>query len=152
MKTLRSTLLAFVAFAALAISTPAFALDPHDAQVTSTTDYSTTTTTTPQTLTILTLTTHAVNAGTNSYLISADVSYEVPSGTPLYFQLANAGTAIAGTLVKVNNAGRISIHTEVENIAASVAITLQAVVKTSTTPVKIAQADLVINGQAGATQ
>ena len=139
--------------ALLAFVLPAFALDPHDAQVSNvTTAASTTSTSAAQAVTVATLTTHAVNAGTNSYIIMAQVDFEAPSGGAVTLQLTNDGTAIAGTARLVSNQGGVTLMAEVENIAVSKAITIQAVIAPSGATFKVNKASLVINGQAGATQ
>lgn len=94
-------------FAAL----PAMALDPHDAQVTSLTaalnlNNSASTATTYANVAGFTLTTHAVNSGTNSYLIDAWVTFAEGS------QAANAVTVDLTTTVS-------SVTTEVPNTAIS---------------------------------
>lgn len=131
---------------------PAYALDPHDAQSIQASQIQGVTSATPQTITLLTLTTHAVQAGVNSYFIWATVKFSVPLGGDYTLQLANGGTAIAATVVKIAGEGYVTLMTEVESIAASTAITLQTVCTLSGEPYKFPTATLVINGQAGNTQ
>ncbi len=147
------SILAFIcALALISFSTPAFALDPHDAQVSHVSAQSVTSTTTAYSGTITSLTTVAVNSGTNSYLIFATVDYEAPSGGAVTLQLTNDGTAIAGASRVVSNSGSVTLMTEVEGIAASKVIALKALIAPSGATIKISKASLVINGQAGATQ
>lgn len=149
MKKTFSTLLAIVA---LAFTAPLFALDPHDAQSVTVREFSTITTTTPQTVDITSLTTHAVNSGTNSYIYTADLGYDVPSGGAVTFQLTQGTTPIATTLTKVSTTGHVVLTAEVESVATSTVVKLQAVAKYATTPIKVGKATLTIVGLAGATQ
>lgn len=141
-----------LALALLGLPLVSFALDPHDAQSINALSTQGVTTTTPQTITLLTLTTHAVNSGTNSYFIWATVKFDLPLGGDYTLQLANAGTAIASTVIRISGQGYVTLMTEVESLAVSTALTLQVVCKNSGDPYKFPTATLMINGQAGATQ
>src|ERR1700731_4297565 len=70
------------------LSLPALALDPHDAQTAAVT--ATTlpvSTSAAQVTSLLSLTSHAVNSGTNSYFVWANVRYSGPLGDAVHLQL-----------------------------------------------------------------
>lgn len=137
--------------AVVLMALPVFALDPHDAQSVNVTNVNNVATTAPQTFTIATLTTHAVNSGTNSYICTANIAYEVPSGGQVSFQISKGGVAISAVRT-VSNGGHITITCEAESVATSSVITIQAVANNITDPVRVGSATLTILGLAGATQ
>jgi len=151
MKSLKSIILTFVAALALMATPSVFALDPHEVKSTTTTAYSTTTTATPQTLTIATITLTGCNSGTNSYVFTANIDYDVPSGNAVSFQISKGGT-LQGTAVKVSNQGTVTISATAEAVADASVITIQAIGKTTGTPVNVSRATLTCVGAAGATQ
>lgn len=134
------------------LTLPALALDPHDTQSTQVLAVNNVSTTTPQTFTIATLTTHAVNSGTNSYIYTADITYDTSLGSEVTLQIAQAGTAVTASQKPISGSGHVTIHGTAEAVAGSTAITIQAVVANTGVPIKIARATLVIVGLAGATQ
>lgn len=136
----------------VALALPAFALDPHDAQVSAVTAQSYTSVVGTLTFTITSLTTHAVNSGTNSYFYYATVRYDVPSGQECSLQLTQGTTPIATTVTPISGRGDITLMTEVESVATSTVVKVQVVAKNPGDPISIQLATLMINGQAGATQ
>lgn len=136
----------------LALASPLLALDPHDAQVSTVTAQNYNSITGTLTFTITSLTSHAVNSGTNSYFYRAFVKYDVPLGGECSLQLAQGSTAIAATVTPISGEGFVALETEVESVAASTVINLQIVAKHAGDPMKIPRATLVIEGLAGATQ
>jgi len=151
---MKSRILSLLALATLFLSPVAlYAIDPHDTQVSTVTAQNTTTTASPQTFTITSLTATGIGSGTNSYVISANVSYEVPSGPNCKIVLSKTVSAVRTELISVpiSIEGRTNIMTELESVANGTVFKVEIVANTSGTPIKVPQATLLIVGLDGTT-
>ena len=150
-------ILPLLSLALFALTSPLMALDPHYVGSTTVREYSSQSSTSPATVTIASLTSVAVNSGTNSYFITATLSgYEVPSGGAVQFEITVDGTAIADSVITVSTTGNITLTGTIENIAVSKVIAVKAIATGGTTsypmPIYVKKATLSAVGLAGATQ
>lgn len=145
-----------------------FALDPHDAQITAITvpillQNSAAGATTYANLAGFSLTSHAVNSGTNSYIVDVDLEFVESSGAnnAVYFQLtstiSSTTTAVASTVTGVGGRGHIHLMAELESIAVSTVFNVQQKFTYASNPgntgtVTVTAATMRIVGLAGNTQ
>lgn len=151
-------LLPIFAAAALLISLPALAADPHEVQSTQLTSPVTISGTAGQTYTTmisLTTTSSGVNSGTNSYQITACVKYTEDGNVDgsISFQITVDGTAIATSVVTPpGGRGFYVLRASKENIAASKVVAVQAKLTYPTDTLKFhTGSTLDVTGLAGAS-
>lgn len=137
--------------AILALASPALALDPHDAQISVVTNTNILTSAGPQTVTLTTLTSRAVNSGTNSYFIRGIVKFNVPVNGPTTLRLLSGASTVLQSY-KLGGEGYAVIEAEVEGVPVSTVFSLQIVANNTGDTIKSAFASLAILGLAGATQ
>lgn len=148
---MKSKVLLFLAAFSL-LTLPALALDPHEVKSTLVTAVNNVSTTTPQTFTIATITLTGVNSGTNSYVYTANVTYDTSLGNEVTLQIAQAGTVVANSVKPVSGSGHVTLTGTAEGVANSTAITIQAIVTNAGVPINVSRATLTCVGLAGATQ
>lgn len=151
MKTLRALFLA----AALVLAVPAFALDPHDSQIASVSNVTLPVSPAAATVTsIVSLTSHAVNSGTNSYYVFGNVRYSGPLGNSVHIQLYKtvSGTTTVLLTKTIRGDGDIQLTTQLESVAASTTLGIAILQDVAGLPQKIDSAVVTILGLAGNTQ
>lgn len=145
--------LRFVAVAALfaAVLSPVCseALDPHDSQGVDLLNGIATTSITPAA--VLTLTSHAVNSGTNSYVVTALVDYyeSAPGRIGTITLTVGTNTLVTKT---VGGGGSVTLRAEVESVAASTAVAIKYAAGGQGDKLQVAYAHLDIVGLAGVSQ